>query len=99
MPKVHVWLLVAICTTFRLSNVNLDLDRKGAINAVLFPLRKRLFAGTVPANKNLFAGTVPANKNLFAGTCSGKLELICRNLSSRLTLYFDPKNGFFDLKK
>ena len=42
---------------------------------------------------------VPANKNLFAGTCSGKLELICRNLSSRLTLYFDPRNGFFGQKK
>ena len=60
---------------------------------VMFCLWKRLFAGTVPAYKNLFAGTVPANKNLFAGTCSGKLELICRNLSSRLTLYFDPRNG------
>ena len=42
---------------------------------------------------------VPANKNLFAGTCSGKLELICQNLSSRLTLYFDPRNGFFGKKK
>merc|ERR1712101_102485 len=61
----------------------------------MYLFRKRLFAGTVPANKNLFAGTVPANKNLFAGTSSGKEELICRNLSGRLTLYFDPRNGFF----
>ena len=41
----------------------------------LFPVWKRLFAGTLPANKNLFAGTTPANKNLFAGTLPANKNL------------------------
>ena len=69
-----------------------------SIAEIMF-LKIKFVFGILFWGKRLFAGTVPANKNLFAGTCSGKLELICRNLSSRLTLYFDPRNGFFGQKK
>ena len=59
-----------------------------AFSMSVFPIRKRIFAGTVPANKNLFSGTIPANKNSFAGTPSvGYLNV------------FHLRDGFFGQKK
>ena len=66
---------------------------------LIFPFRKRLFAGTLPANKNLFAGTLPANKNLFAGTLPANKNLFAGTPQVGSIYIFDPRNGLYGQKK
>ena len=54
---------------------------------IVFPLRKRLFTGTVPVNKKYLTGTVPVNKKYLTGT-----------LFVHYTDEFDPGFAFFGKK-